>query len=82
MKMLKKLKKGESSQRSNNASSFTIASCILCNETCHLKDAFPELCKVYGIICPIPISSCSTAERSFSVLKRVETRLRSMMMQE
>ena len=56
--------KDESSQSSNNASSFATALHILCNETYHLKDAFPELCKVYGIICPIPISSC-TAERSF-----------------
>ena len=70
--------KDESSQSSNNASSFTTALHILCNETYDLKDAFPELCKVYGIICAIPISSC-TAEHSFSVLKRVKTRLRSMM---
>ena len=55
----------ESSQSTNNASSFTTALHILCNETYHLKDAFPELCNVYGIICTIPISSC-TAERSFS----------------
>ena len=47
----------------------------------HLKDAFPELCKVYAIISAIPISSC-TAERSFSALKRVKTRLRSTMVQE
>ena len=73
--------KGESIQSTNNASSFTTALYILCNETYHLKDAFPELCKVYGIICAIPISSC-TAERSFSVMKRVKTRLRSMMVQE
>ena len=33
----------------------------------HLKDAFPELCKVYGIISAILISSC-TAEHSFFVL--------------
>ena len=36
---------------------------------------------MYGIISAIPISSC-TAERSFSALKRVKTRLRSMMVQE
>ena len=47
----------------------------------HLKDAFPELCKVYAIISAIPISSC-TAEHSFSALKRVKTRLRSTMVQE
>ena len=58
----------ESSQSSNNASSFITALHILCNETYHLKDAFPELCKVYGIICAFQISSC-TAEHtcSFSV---------------
>ena len=49
---------------------------ILCNEVYHLKDAFPELCPVYGIISAIRIRSC-TAERSFSALKRVKTRLRS-----
>ena len=36
---------------------------------------------MYGIISAIPISSC-TAERSFSALKRVKTRLRSTMVQE
>ena len=49
---------------------------ILCREVYHLKDTFPELCKVHGIISAIPISSC-TAERSFSALKRVKTWLRS-----
>ena len=44
-------------------------------------DAFPELSKAYSIALAIPISSC-TAERSFSALKRVKTRLRSTMMQE
>ena len=39
----------------------------------HLVDAYP-LCQVYSIAVPIPISSC-TAERSFSVLKRVKSRL-------
>ena len=64
-----------------HGSSFTGALHILCNEMYHLKDAFPELCKVYAIISAIPISSC-TAERSFSALKRVKTRLRSTMVQE
>ena len=45
-----------------HGSSFTGALHILCNEVYHLKDAFPELCKEYGIISAIPISSC-TAER-------------------
>ena len=64
-----------------HGSSFTEVLHILCNEVYHHKDAFPELCKVYGMICAIPISSC-TAERSFSALKRVKTRLRSTMVQE
>ena len=36
-----------------HGSSFTGALHILCNEVYHLKDAFPELCKVYGIISAI-----------------------------
>ena len=65
MKMLKKLKKRTNQVRAAimhrlSQQRYT----FLCNETYHLKDAFPELCKVYGIICTIPISSC-TAERSF-----------------
>ena len=54
---------------------------LLCNPTYHLYDAFPEVCKVYSIAVAIPISTC-TAERSFSALKRVKTRLRSTMTQE
>ena len=71
----------ETKKNGNHGSSFTGALHILCNEMYHLKDAFPELCKVYAIISAIPISSC-TAERSFSALKRVKTRLRSTMVQE
>ena len=47
----------------------------------HLVDAYPLLCQVYSIAVAIHISYC-TAERSFSVLKRVKSRLRSMMLQE
>ena len=55
-----------------HGSSLTRALHILCNEVYHLKNAFPELCKVYGIISAIPISFC-TAEHSFSALKCVKT---------
>ena len=71
----------ETKKNDIRGSSFIGALHILCNEMYHLKDAFPELCKVYAIISAIPISSC-TAERSFSALKRVKTRLRSTMVQE
>ena len=71
----------ETKKNGIHGSSFTGALHILCNEMYHLKDAFPELCKVYAIISAIPISSC-TAERSFSALKRVKTRLRSTIVQE
>ena len=59
----------------------SIALSILCNPQYHLLDAFSELCKLYSIAVAIPVSSC-TAERSFSALKRVKTRLRSTMVQE
>lgn len=54
---------------------------LLCNESYRLVDAFPELCKIYSIAMAIPSTSC-TAERSFSALKRVKTRLRSTMVQD
>ena len=47
----------------------------------HLADAYPKLCQVYAIAVAIPISSAS-AERSFSALKRVKTRIRSTMVQD
>ena len=59
----------------------SIALSILCNPQYHLLDAFSELCKLYSIAVAIPVSSC-TAERSFSALKRVKTRLRSTVVQE
>ena len=58
--------------------SFSAALTLLCNPKYH---QVPELSKAYSIALAIPISSC-TAERSFSALKRVKTRLRSTMMQE
>ena len=53
---------------------------ILSHPAYHLGDGYPTLCKVYAIAVVIPISS-STAERSFSALKRVKTRIRSTMFQ-
>ena len=53
---------------------------LLTNETYKLYDAYPILRRVYAIIVAIPISS-SSAERSFSTLKRIKTRLRSSMLQ-
>jgi hypothetical protein len=54
---------------------------LLCNPDYSLVDAYPTLCRVYAIAVAIPVSS-STAERSFSALKRVKTRIRSSMVQE
>ena len=51
---------------------------ILANPLYHLIDAYPLLYKSYGLILAIPITSC-TAERTFSVLKRVKSRLRATM---
>ena len=53
---------------------------VLGNPT-YLVDAYPLLYKVYAIALVIPVSSC-TAERTFSVLKRMKTRLRATMEQE
>ena len=71
---LKEQHDGHLATKKNNIHglSFTGTLHILCNEVYHLKDALPELCKVYGIISAIPISSC-TAKRSFFALKRVKT---------
>ena len=60
--------------------SFLEALKILLHPAYHLVDAYPTLCKVFAIAVAIPISS-STAERSFSALKRVKTRIRSTMLQ-
>ena len=46
----------------------------------HLVEAYLTSCQVYAIAIAIPISSAS-AERSFSALKRVKTRIRSTMVQ-
>ena len=60
--------------------SFIDAIEILANPSYHLVDAYPTLCKVYSITVAIPVSS-ATAERSFSALKRVKSKIRSMMLQ-
>lgn len=54
---------------------------VLTNKNYMLIDAYPNLVRVYSIAVAIPITSCS-AERSFSTLKRVKTRLRSSMLQD
>ena len=61
--------------------SFSDALLLLCNPDYSLVDAYPTLCRVYAIVVAIPVSP-STAERSFSALKRVKTRIRSSMVQE
>ena len=47
----------------------------------HFIDAYPELAKVYSILVAIPVTS-ATAERSFSALKRIKSRLRSTTAQD
>ena len=51
--------------------SFSDALLLLCNPDYSLVDVYPTLCRVYAIAVAIPVSS-STAERSFSALKRVK----------
>ena len=66
--------------RDKDVPSFLEALNILLHPDYHLIDAYPTLCQVYTISVGIPISS-ATAERSFSALKRVKTRIRSSMLQ-
>ena len=54
---------------------------VLTDSRYKLIDAYPTLVRVYSIALAIPITSCS-AERSFSTLKRVKTRLRSSVLQD
>ena len=67
-------------RQNKDVPSFLEALKILAHPNYHLVDAYPTLCKVYAIAVAIPISS-ATAERSFSALKRVKTRIRSTMLQ-
>ena len=46
-----------------------------------MVDCYPCLFRAYTIAMAIPISSC-TAERAFSVVKRVKSNLRTSMLQE
>lgn len=71
----------ETSSKVMKTPSFLDALKLLCFPEYHLVDAYPTLCKLYSIAAAIPISS-ATAERSFSALKRVKTRIRSTMVQE
>ena len=50
-------------------------------QDCSLADVYPTLGQVYSIVVVIPFSA-ATAERSFSALERVKTRIRSTMVQE
>ena len=54
---------------------------ILANPSYHLVDAYPLLYNAYGKILAIPMTSC-TPERTFSLVKQVKTRLRSIMEQD
>ena len=65
----------------NTIPSFIDALRLLSFPDYHLVDAYPTLCQVYAIAVAIPISS-AFAERSFSALKRVKTRIRSTMVQD
>eukprot|EP00794_Sanderia_malayensis_P004362 gene4362-4941_t len=73
--------KRDKQQRRMRPPSFIDALAILCHPEYMLIDAYPMLCQVYAIAVAVPVSS-TTAERSFSALKRVKTRIRSSMIQE
>ena len=74
-------KKSDEASNSDGKAYYQDALNILADKRYHLIDAYPLLHKVYSIAVAIPISSC-TAERSFSVLKRVKSRLRPTMIQD
>ena len=71
------------SDTDDNGKQATLLDClaILSHPRYNLIDAFPTLCKVYSIAVAMPIMSASL-ERTFSVLKRVKSRIRSSMIQE
>eukprot|EP00794_Sanderia_malayensis_P013731 gene13731-15163_t len=73
--------KRDKQQKRMRPPSFIDALAILCHPEYMLIDAYPTLCQVYSIAVAVPVSS-ATAERSFSALKRVKTRIRSSMIQE
>ena len=74
-------KKVNANERRTRPPSFIDELAILCHPDYKLVDAYPTLCQVYSIAVAVPVSS-TTAERSFSALKRVKTRIRSSMIQE
>ena len=53
---------------------------VLTDSRYKLIDPYPTLVRVYSIALAMPITSCS-AERSFSTLKHVKTKIRSSMLQ-
>ena len=73
--------KNAKKQSKKKIPSFSDALLLLCNPDYSFVDAYPTLCRVYATAVAIPVSS-STAERSFSALKRVKTRIPSSMAQE
>lgn len=58
-----------------NASTTTVSDILKLIKNFNLEAAFPNLCLAYKGVCTIPPSSAS-AERSFSKLKLIKTRLR------
>ncbi|XP_066922182.1 zinc finger MYM-type protein 1-like [Clytia hemisphaerica] len=72
---------GEEVDDTRNAKSIADCLSLLTDQRYQLIDAFPTLVRAYAIAMAISITSCS-AERSFSTLKRVKTRLRSSMVQD
>ena len=68
-------------QTKRKVSCFTEALAVLCHPEYSLVDAYPALGQVYSIAVVFPITA-ATAQRSFSALKRVKTRIRSSMVQE
>lgn len=61
-----------------NFRSFSDVLALLTSTDYNLYDAYPTLTSVYSIVLAIPVSSAS-AEQSFSVLKRIKSRIRSVM---
>ena len=74
------IKKAEK-QTKKKVPSFSEALSLFCNPDYSLVDVYPILCRCYAIAVAIPVSSL-TAERSFSALKRVKSRIHPSMVQE
>ena len=69
------------SEYKSNHHTFTDCLAILLNPQYNLIEAYPNLCRIYAIAVAIPVTS-ATAERTFSNMKRIKTKLRSTMAQE